>query len=457
DDVGSARERDAESQRRALTKVGGLLDKEGVFQVAVNLLRALQGVVARAVVDHDDFHRGRIQGLQRGPEAFETHAQSLGFVVGRDDERERERHLVALGARGPDESGGKEGSERDGGSGVRGGDRRVDAPRATTHVHNDVIDYVVTVKVVVEQQVARLELGQRHVNNVRVLRFRGARDGYPRARPGPLDETRTVKAHARALAAPDVGHADLGFGVLHGLVALGGTSHLGDRGRRDRGLDRVDDFVGGTLASHGRRRRDGLLFAGGAVRLGGRHAGTYLVGNDLTLESGRHGVEGRLRGVLELDVLLEETLQFVRRVLRFGALRGDFGDGVLQGRLLTLVGLDQFVEVADHLVLVDLGGVSLGDVLIEQREALRADRAEHVGANDRDDQLLRGGFGDRAFLRLLGLEIDNVGVDGRQIAHLRVVLIRRDFAANLLSREGRREIGDLLLGDRNGTRTDRGG
>ncbi len=144
-------------------------------------------------------------------------------------------------------------------------------------------------------------------------------------------------------------------------------------------------------------------------------------------------------------------------MLCFGALRGDFGDGVLQGRLLTLVGLDQCVEVADHPVLVDLGGVGLGDVLIEQRESLRAGRAKHVGANDRDDQLLRGGFGGGAFLRLLGLEIDNVGVDGRQIALLRVVLIRSDFAAHLLTREGRREIGDLLLSDGNRTRAGRGG
>src|SRR5665213_2914915 len=96
---------------------------------------------------------------------------------------ERERVTTALGARGADKPGGEEGGEGDGGARVRGGDGGVDAPRATAHVHHDVVDQVVTVEVVVEQQVTGLELGQRHVDHGRVLGLGGARNGDPGLRP----------------------------------------------------------------------------------------------------------------------------------------------------------------------------------------------------------------------------------------------------------------------------------
>ena len=77
---------DAEAQRGALTEVGGLLDEEGVFQMTVDRVRLLQGVVIRAGVDHDDFDGRRIHGFQGGPEAFVAERQALGLVVGRNDE-----------------------------------------------------------------------------------------------------------------------------------------------------------------------------------------------------------------------------------------------------------------------------------------------------------------------------------------------------------------------------------
>ncbi len=50
-----------------------------------------------------------------------------------------------------------------------GGDDRVDPPGAATHVHHDVVNFVIAVEVVIEQQVAGLERGERHVDHGGVL------------------------------------------------------------------------------------------------------------------------------------------------------------------------------------------------------------------------------------------------------------------------------------------------
>ena len=88
---------------------------------------------------------------------------------------------------------------------------------AATHVHADVVDAAVPP----EDEVAGLQVRQRDVGHGVVLRRGGAGQVHPGLAPGPLGEARTVEAPSRALATPDVGHADL---------ALGG----GERGGRHR-------------------------------------------------------------------------------------------------------------------------------------------------------------------------------------------------------------------------------
>ena len=114
----------------------------------------------------------------------------------------------------------KTGSKLDVRAGVGRRDDGVDAVGTTTDVHDDVVDGVVVVEVVVEQQVARLEVTERHVDQRGPLGLGRARDLDARLGPGPLDEPRTVETDARCLAAPDVGHADLGLGGVHGGQAL---------------------------------------------------------------------------------------------------------------------------------------------------------------------------------------------------------------------------------------------
>src|SRR5665213_579718 len=126
------------------------------------------------------------------------------------------------------QSGREDRCKLDVGAGVGGRNDGTRAPRPAADVHDDVVDRVVAVEVVIKEQVTGLEIVERHVDQVRVLRFGCTRNLDARLGPGPLDETGTVETTSwtRRLAAPDVGHANLAFGGFHGREALRGAADV---------------------------------------------------------------------------------------------------------------------------------------------------------------------------------------------------------------------------------------
>jgi hypothetical protein len=158
---------------------------------------------------------GRLDGLT--PHATDVFLRpSFAIQAGREDRRE-----LNVGAR------------------VGRRDDGTRAPRSAADVHDDVVDGVVAVEVVVKEQVTGLEVIQRHVDQGRVLRFGSARNLDARLAPSPLDQAGTVETDARCLAAPDIVHANLGFSRLHGREALCGAADV-DEGDRLGGL--LDGF-----------------------------------------------------------------------------------------------------------------------------------------------------------------------------------------------------------------------
>ena len=87
----------------------------------------------------------------------------------------------------------KTGSKLDVRAGVRRRDDGVDAVGTAADVHDDVVDGVVVVEVVVEQQVAGLEVLSEHVDQRGPLGLGRARDLDARLGPGPLDESRNSR------------------------------------------------------------------------------------------------------------------------------------------------------------------------------------------------------------------------------------------------------------------------
>ena len=94
--------------------------------------------------------------------------------------------------------------------GEGGLDHGVGAVGTRARVHDDVVDLVVAVEVVIEEQVTGLRgrsAGRGSAPATAVSVVRGMET--PAWRPGPLHEARAVEADAGLLAAEDVGHAQL--------------------------------------------------------------------------------------------------------------------------------------------------------------------------------------------------------------------------------------------------------